>query len=374
MFSSFYAKAQRQKSQSGFLAFLFLFSAWCSGVLVVHSWAAQIESVETTQTEFYWVSHGHAEGHLATGYSPSGAFSPDGSVLAVANGNQVVLMNLNAQGVRKVLHPGVERVNEFETESASFLTPDQIFILGRGLVQTRAKDSAPRTPQLALRWDTTKDALVGKIHGVSGGQGYGPARWFPDIQYLGLSKQNAFELWNPLTVTGGRIVVPTLTRPAGLFAFSPDGRWLLLAQIEATSRANPIVVQRADLQFVNILEGHLGAVLSMMFSRDSSKVVTACEDGKVRIFSAGDWKLLHTLQGHEGLVHWAEFSPNGRWVASAGEDKTVRVWSVASGELLQTLKESQEPILTVAFSPNSNFLAASTAKSVLVWRRMTGGL
>lgn len=342
--------------------------------MAVESWAAQIESVETTQSESYWVSHSHAEGHLATGYSPAGAFSPDSSVLAAANGNQVVLMNLNAQGVRKVLHPGVERVSEFEIESANFLTPDQIFILGRGLVQTRAKDSAPRTPQLALRWDATQDALVGKIHSVTGGEGYGPARWFPDIGYLGLSKQNTFDLWNPLTAVGGRIVVPALTRPAGLFTFSPDGRWLLLAQVEASSSANPIVVRRADWQFVDILQSHLGTVLSMMFSRDSSKVVTACEDGKVRIFSAGDWKLLYTLEGHQGPVHWAEFSPNGRWVASAGEDKTVRVWSVATGELAQTLKENREPVLTVAFSSNSNFLAASTAKSVLVWRKMTGGL
>jgi len=191
---------------------------------------------------------------------------------------------------------------------------------------------------------------------------------------MGISKENIFELWDPATGAGGTITVPSLTRPAGIYALSPNGRWLLLAQIEASSKANPIVVDRTDNQFTNVLPGHLGSVLSMAFSRDSSKVVTACEDGKVRIFSTADWSLAHTLAGHDGPVRWAEFSPSGKWVASAGDDKTVRVWSVASGELLQTLKESQEEVLTVAFSPNNEFLAASTAKSVLVWRRTTGAM
>lgn len=320
------------------------------------------------------MNHGHAEGHLALSYSPAGAFSPDSSVLAVASEDQVVLMNLKSQGVLKALHPSVERVVDFEIDSANFISPTEVFVLGSGQVKSGSKDPATHTPELALRWNVTKDAAEGKIHGINPGKGFGRARWFPDIRYMGISKENLFELWDPVTGAGGTITVPSLTRPAGLYALSPNGRWLLLAQIEASSKANPIVVDRAGNQFTNILPGHLGSVLSMAFSRDSSKVVTACEDSKVRIFSTADWSLVHTLAGHDGPVRWAEFSPNGKWVASAGDDKTVRVWSVASGELLQTLKESSEEVLTVAFSPNNEFLAASTAKSVLVWRRTTGAL
>jgi WD40 repeat protein len=100
--------------------------------------------------------------------------------------------------------------------------------------------------------------------------------------------------------------------------------------------------------------------------------VTACEDGKLRVFSVGDWKLLQTLTGHHGPVHRAEFSPNGEWIASAGEDQTIRVWSAEDGTLLQTLQESQEPLLDVAFSPDSRFIAASSEKQVLTWQRQGG--
>ena len=110
----------------------------------------------------------------------------------------------------------------------------------------------------------------------------------------------------------------------------------------------------------------------MQFSRDGSKVVTASEDGKVRIYSTSGWNLEHTLSGHDGAVRWAEFSPNGQWVVSCGDDKTVRVWSAETGELLRTLRESQEPVLTAAFSPNSQYIAATTPKKVLVWHLSPG--
>jgi WD40 repeat protein len=98
-------------------------------------------------------------------------------------------------------------------------------------------------------------------------------------------------------------------------------------------------------------------------------VVTACADGKVRIFSVGDWKLLQTLEGHHGPVHRAEFSPDGKWIVSAGEDQTVRVWSAEDGTLLQTLQEAEQPLLDVAFSPDGRFIAASSEKIVLAWQR-----
>jgi WD40 repeat protein len=364
--------ARRRRASSA--ACLFLFMLGCLSVLVDQSSGGQVENVETPRAQFYWVNHARVEGHLALTYSPSGAFSPDSTRLAIANEGKVALLNLRAGEMASVLNPRVPGVEDLQIESANFLTAGQIFVLGSGEIRARSGKPARRTPELALRWDVSKDALAGKVHGVDAEGTFGPARWFPEISYLGLNRQNTFELWNPASGAGGRIVIAPLTHSARVFTFSPDGRWLLLAQIESSAKANPLVVQRVDDKFVNILEGHTGTVLSMMFSRDSSKVVTACEDGKVRIFSASGWNLLHTLAGHTGAVHWAEFSPDGQWVVSAGEDKTVRVWSAETGELVQTLEESQQPVLTVAFSPNGEYIAATSEKTVLVWKRTAGGL
>jgi WD40 repeat protein len=344
----------------------------CAVALHDHPLAAQVETVEAPPHEYSWVGHGTAEGHLALAYSPAGAFSPDSSQLAVVNGSEVALMDLRGLGLPRVLHQSVKGVRNLELESANFLSPGEIFVLGAGEVDVRSKKSSSRTPELLIRWDIKKDAVVGNVQSVNAAGDYSTPRWFPDIRYMGMSKQNIFEMWDPATGKGGRVVVPPLTRGAGQFVFSPDGRWLLLAQIESSSQADPIVVGRPGNQFENVLKGHTGTVESMEFSHDSSKVVTACADGKVRIYSTASWSLERTLEGHDGTVHWAEFSPNGQWVVSAGEDKTVRVWSATAGELLQTLKESPEPVLTAAFSPNSEFIAASTAKKVLVWQRTPG--
>ena len=140
-----------------------------------------------------------------------------------------------------------------------------------------------------------------------------------------------------------------------------------------STNPDPAVVEAKQHRFVDSLRGHQGTVLDISFSPDSSKVVTACEDGKLRIFSAPGWNLLETLTGHNGPVHWAEFSPDGKWLVSAGEDRTARVWSVEDGTLQQTLEESKEPLLTVSFSPNGEYFAASSGNAVLLWKRTAVG-
>jgi len=224
------------------------------------------------------------------------------------------------------------------------------------------------TPTLGFQWVVDQDALYDKVDAIGAGGGFGPPMYFPRIGYVGLYKDSDFTLWNANSGRGMHIKIPDLTRRPNLYAFSPDGHFLLLAQIEG-GNADPVVVVLKDHKFADVLPGHQGTVLCLSFSSDSRLVATTCEDGKVRIWSEGDWKLLQTLSGHVGPVHWAEFSPDAKWLASAGEDKTVRVWNVETGQIVQRLSESKEAVLTVAFSPNGQYIAASTENAVLVWQR-----
>ncbi len=330
---------------------------------------AQIETVESAvPSPSNWVSQGRVEGHLALNYSPAAAFSPDNSSLAVVVDNKVLLMDLRAGGVGKVLRPRIQDVRDLTVHSANFLGPDRLFLLGNGIFRVKGKDTAVPTPTIGFLWDPNLDNLVGKVNAIGATPGYGAPRFFPLIGYVGLYKQTNFDLWSPLTEKGGRVTIPAVTRQPNLFEFSPNGRWLLLAQLEASGAADPVVVDIDARKFVDSLRGHVGTVLSMAFSRDDRRIVTACEDGEVRVWSVPDWKLLQTLTGHDGPVHWAEFSADGKWIASGGEDKTVRVWSTEDGLLVQRLEESQSPIRTVAFSPNGEFLAASAEEIVWVWK------
>ena len=49
----------------------------------------------------------------------------------------------------------------------------------------------------------------------------------------------------------------------------------------------------------------------------------------------------------------AWFSPNGKLVVTASDDGTVRIWSAATGSLLRVLSEpGHSAVYNAAFSPN----------------------
>ena len=364
-------EAQRHgdKERSRDLAPVYSWFALCLCVSVAQVLHAQVESVESSPSRYTWISHGRVEGHLALAYSPAAAFSPDSTALAVVIEDKVVLTDLGAAGVRKALRPHVEGVTDLTLQSANYVAPNRLFLLASGLFRGKDKRTVGPTPTMGFQWDIDQDALIGKVNAIGAGGGFTRPRYFPQIGYLSFYKDSNFDLWHPVTERLGHITLPSLTRRPNLFEFSPDGHWLLLAQLEASSTPDPVVVELREHRFADALRGHQGTVLSMAFSRDDTKVATACEDEKIRIWSIPGWQLLRTLEGHHGPVHWAEFSPDGTQVVSGGEDRTVRVWSAEEGTLEQTLEESESPILTVAFSPNGEYITGSAEKEVLVWRR-----
>ena len=329
---------------------------------------AQVESVPAASGETLFVSYARVEGHLALNYSPAAAFSPDSTKLAVIAGEKVALLDFARGGAPKILKPQVPDVTDLDIESANFLTPTRLEILARGTIKIKGK-AGGRTPLLAFQWYVDDDRVASKVEAVGGSGGFSPILYLPELGYLGMYKEGKITLWDPNSGRGGEISIADLTHRPGYFTLAPGGRWILLARIADNATPDPVVVDVKQQKFVDVLSGHHGTVLSVNFSRDSQRAVTACEDGKVRLWSVGDWKLLQTLEGHNGPVHWAEFSADGKWIVSAGEDKTLRLWSAGDGRLLQTLEESKEPLLTAAFSPDGNYVAATSEQSVLVWQR-----
>ncbi|HUY12108.1 MAG TPA: WD40 repeat domain-containing protein [Terriglobia bacterium] len=363
------ARAKRRFGfrRSGLLGIAILVVATLSGATLPS--AVQVESVAGPSPQYVWENFFHSEGHLALRYSPVGAFSPDGSLLAVVSKSKIVLNNLSTREIGKVLHVQLQNISDIQIQSADSLPNGHLFVLANGLFRSKGKGAVIRSPELAFQWDPMKDQLAGKVDAIGQKGGFLPARYFPHFHDLCLYKESHFVLWDPVTGKSGEFMVPQLTQPPHFFQFSPDGKWLVLAQIEMNASPNPIVVAMQDHQFADVLAGHRGVVLSARFSQDNKKLVTACEDGTVRLWSVPDWKLVKTLTGHVGPVHWADFSPDGRWIASAGEDKTVRVWSAEDGKLVQVLRESPSSLVTLAFSPDGRYIAATSEKNVMVWRR-----
>jgi hypothetical protein len=339
----------------------------CLAMAAPQAWC-QTATTPASSSEPVFVSHGRVEGHLALNYSPAAAFSPNSRSLAVISGQKIALVNLPQGGVGKVLKPHLTDLADLNMDSANFISPTRLLILGRGVIHAKGQPERG-TPLLAFQWFIDQDSQIGKVDVVGVGGGFSPILYLPHIGQVAMYKGSKVVIWDPNSNRGGELTLAELSHRPGLFNFSPDGHWLVLARVEANASPDPMVLDTRERRLVDVLSGHHGSVLSVSFSRDGQSVVTACEDGNVRIYSVGDWKLLHTLTGHGGPVHWAEFSPDGTLIASAGQDNTMRIWSAEDGRLLQTLGESREPLLTVAFSPDGNEVSASSEQAVMLWAR-----
>jgi WD40 repeat protein len=185
----------------------------------------------------------------------------------------------------------------------------------------------------------------------------------PDTQQSRTLGEPAAQVWD---TASGRLLltlrVPGL--PCGTLQFSPDSRLLL-----ATFAGHAVVRYRdgpeclhtdravrlrevATGREVRVLKGHTGRVESACFSPDGKRILTASDDGALRLWDAGpapDFAVV--LRGRERAGSFARglarFSPDGRRLFTAFPlgistpspcDPAVRVWDAASGRGLAVLK------------------------------------
>jgi WD40 repeat protein len=120
------------------------------------------------------------------------------------------------------------------------------------------------------------------------------------------------------------------------------------------------------IQQKNILQGHEDEVISVSFSPNGQRILTASDDGTTRLWDLQGRELLK-LQGHEDEVYRASFSPDGQHILTASEDNTARVWDLQGRELLK-LQGHEFAVRSANFSPDGQrILTASYDGTARVW-------
>lgn len=151
-------------------------------------------------------------------------------------------------------------------------------------------------------------------------------------------------------------------------SYSPDGTRLLTAGVDGTAR-----VWTIDSGESVVLSGHDDLIEASSFSPDGSRVVTASFDGTARVWDAASGEELAALRGHEGAVHDVAFSPDGNTIVTAGDDGTAMIWDAHTGARLHVLDGHSRPIYDANFSPDGGLLVtASDDDTATIWDPQTG--
>ena len=157
-------------------------------------------------------------------------------------------------------------------------------------------------------------------------------------------------------------------------AFSPDGTMLASASLSDAGffdfQGTVKLWDVATRENIATLEAN---AFSVAFSPDGTTLASGSVDGTVKLWDVATRENIATLEGHAYWVWSVSFSPDGTTLASgaAGEDATIKLWDVATRENIATLEAGAA---SVSFSPDGRLLASGFLGGTGLWNAATGAL
>jgi WD40 repeat protein/serine/threonine protein kinase len=147
----------------------------------------------------------------------------------------------------------------------------------------------------------------------------------------------------------------------GIFtaAMSPNGR--IVACSGWSSKVHLMDVDSGTASAP--LQGHSGRVEGLVFSPDSSRLMTFGEDRSTKLWDTSTGDEILTLQGHLAPVTVSAFSADGKLVLTGSEDQRVKVWSLEPGSSLGeevVTFPHEEAIAAALFDPAAGHVASVT--------------
>jgi WD40 repeat protein/serine/threonine protein kinase len=150
-------------------------------------------------------------------------------------------------------------------------------------------------------------------------------------------------------------------RPNGLTGFPGADRMLLTMK-----RYGADVLRYDTNEHVANLSGHAANLVSMRFTNGDKRVVTASQDGLIRVFDL-EGQLLKKLNGHASRITASDVSPDGKVMVSGDTSGRLVAWDLENFAQQGLLEGHTDTIETVKFS--SNVLVTTTARdgTIRLW-------
>ena len=122
-----------------------------------------------------------------------------------------------------------------------------------------------------------------------------------------------------------------------------------------------------------LLIGHSGPVYATSFNKFNSMLLSASQDGTVRLWDLNTYTTAVCFKGHVLPVWDVDFCPSGYYFVSASQDRTARLWATDQPLPLRIFAEHASDVSCARFHPNSNYIATgSYDRTIRVWDLVTG--
>lgn len=165
--------------------------------------------------------------------------------------------------------------------------------------------------------------------------------------------------------------IPTLDRLVSASVTADGARVMLFGYLK-----------QKTLIFGNILNGcfdevkvaDLENINDATMTPDGSYVLTAHEDGTIRVWDANCQNCLKVIKDH-GNLDCIRITPDCKWLVSTtrSTDKTIRIWDLNTG-FCKVLKGHTERISSIDLNPDGKIIVSGSYDgTVRVWDRETGG-
>lgn len=279
-----------------------------------------------------------APGALTVNYVTNVAWSPDGSVLAVAESHTIYLFN--AQTARLI---------------RSFIPP------------TTAFSDVPVSPLVATG-GAGQPAPLSSALPLSGGDIFGNVSWSPNGQHIAVVYNgpwhgtfNAIFIWN---ASSGALVKTISGFALNIESVSWSPKENLLAALGYDTPDSPSAAKVWDTTSWRIVKQYPDT-LSFDWSPDGTRLALAATDStgapgsSVRLVDALSGQTTTRFTTPAGPVHW---SPDGTRLAIEGPGNAtarggITIWSIAGGKQLSSFSQRGAYPYNAVWSPDSRFIS-----------------
>jgi WD40 repeat protein len=324
------------------------------------------------------------------------AFSPDGSMLAIAS----------AMAQLHVLD--IQRLALDDTAFVALLTssaPRQpLFAAGllmgptqpKSAIKVRAQSSekdaaevlavafSPDSKTLATAakdgsvklWDVSAEKPTTRLTWTDSKEPVLTLAWSPDGKLLAAAGDDkVVRVWDSAKKDGPLQKLPADAYRVAALAWSADGKTLASGSKTVQGNYRGGVVKLFDTtswKERSLPQLRVAAVWGLAFAGDS-KLAIAGEDNAIRWCDAATGKETQVLHGHLGWVRSLALSRDGQILVSGSFDGTVKLWQPKLLAERDVLHVSSTPVAAVQFSPDDRWLATGSGDGLVeLWEVATG--